>query len=154
MAESDAASRIEIGDVPVPVISVFSSCPVLFLWLDVRFVTSLIRPSAGFTPFASLVSFALPHTRSGRGSFCHSLFPSLGSRTSEEPSQEGKTNRNQEETKMNTEIQEQLNQLALKRSIPFCYGCYREAPKDKCLYCGSDDFMRLLPGVGCEYGLC
>ena len=53
---------------------------------------------------------------------------------------------------MNTEIQEQLNQLALKRSIPFCYGCYKEAPTGRCESCGSDDNMRLLRGIGCEYG--
>ena len=53
---------------------------------------------------------------------------------------------------MNTEIQEQLNQLALKRSIPFCYSCYKEAPTSRCESCGSDDNMRLLRGIGCEYG--
>lgn len=53
---------------------------------------------------------------------------------------------------MNHEIREQLKELALKRSIPFCYGCYQEAPEGKCRACGSDDLMRLLPGVGCEYG--
>lgn len=53
---------------------------------------------------------------------------------------------------MNTEIQEQLTKLALKKSIPFCYGCYQEAPTGRCESCGSDDLMRLLPGVGCEYG--
>lgn len=53
---------------------------------------------------------------------------------------------------MNHEIHEQLKQLALKRSIPFCYSCYKEAPKGRCHDCGSDDLMRLLPGDGCEYG--
>lgn len=53
---------------------------------------------------------------------------------------------------MNDEIQQQLQQLALKRSIPFCYGCYKEAPTGRCNSCGSDDLMRLLPEVGCEYG--
>ena len=51
-----------------------------------------------------------------------------------------------------SEINEQLEQLALKRSIPFCYGCYKEAPTGRCAPCGSDDLMRLLPGEGCEYG--
>jgi len=45
---------------------------------------------------------------------------------------------------MNNEIFEQLKELAFKRSIPFCYSC--------CKVCGSDDLMRLVPGVGCEYG--
>lgn len=53
---------------------------------------------------------------------------------------------------MNNEIFEQLNILAFKRSIPFCYGCYKEAPTGCCKVCGSDDLMRLVPGVGCEYG--
>jgi hypothetical protein len=43
-------------------------------------------------------------------------------------------------------------ELAFKRTIPFCYGCYKEAPTGKCAECGSDDLMRLLPGVGVEYG--
>ncbi len=53
---------------------------------------------------------------------------------------------------MNNEIFEQLNKLAIKRSIPFCYGCYKEAQNGRCKVCGSDDLMRLVPGVGCEYG--
>jgi hypothetical protein len=53
---------------------------------------------------------------------------------------------------MNSEIKEQLQKLALQRSIPFCYGCYSEAPTGTCKTCGSDDLMRLLQGVGCEYG--
>lgn len=53
---------------------------------------------------------------------------------------------------MNQEIHEQLKQLAFKRSIPFCYSCYKEAPTGSCKTCGSDDLMRLLPEVGCEYG--
>ncbi|OYZ24296.1 MAG: hypothetical protein B7Y39_01185 [Bdellovibrio sp. 28-41-41] len=53
---------------------------------------------------------------------------------------------------MNNEIFEQLKELAFKRSIPFCYSCYKEAPTGLCKVCGSDDLMRLVPGVGCEYG--
>lgn len=53
---------------------------------------------------------------------------------------------------MNQEIHEQLKQLAFKRSILFCYSCYKEAPTGCCKTCGSDDLMRLLPTVGCEYG--
>jgi len=53
---------------------------------------------------------------------------------------------------MNTEIQEQLQKLALKRSLPFCYNDYIECPDGRCPKCGSDDNMRLLPGVACEYG--
>lgn len=53
---------------------------------------------------------------------------------------------------MKTEIQNQLHQLALKRSTPFCYSCYKAAPSGCCNTCGSDDLMRLVEGVGCEYG--
>lgn len=53
---------------------------------------------------------------------------------------------------MKTEIQKQLEAIAFKRSIPFCYGDYIECPTGRCSKCGSDDLMRLVPGVGCEYG--
>lgn len=53
---------------------------------------------------------------------------------------------------MNTEIQKQLHELALKKSKPFCYHCYKVAPTGRCSTCSSDDLMRLLPEVGCEYG--
>lgn len=52
---------------------------------------------------------------------------------------------------MSTEIQNQLHQLALKRSAPFCYSCYRKAPTGTCEICGSDDLMRETEN-GCEYG--
>lgn len=54
---------------------------------------------------------------------------------------------------MNSELQQQLRNLALKRTIPFCYSCYQQAPSGVCNSCHSDDLMRLLPGHGCEYGL-
>lgn len=53
---------------------------------------------------------------------------------------------------MKTEIQEKLEQLAFKRTIPFCYGCYTKAPKGVCPTCLSDDLMRHLDGVGVEWG--
>lgn len=53
---------------------------------------------------------------------------------------------------MNTELKEKLTQLAFNRSIPFCYGCYYECSTGRCEKCGSDDLMRLVKGVGCEYG--
>jgi hypothetical protein len=55
---------------------------------------------------------------------------------------------------MNTEIQTKLDQLALKRSVAFCYQCYRQAPTGRCVTCGSDDLMREMAGVGCEWVLC
>lgn len=54
---------------------------------------------------------------------------------------------------MNSELQQQLRNLALKRTIPFCYSCYQQAPTGVCKSCHSDDLIRLLPGHGCEYGL-
>ncbi len=53
---------------------------------------------------------------------------------------------------MNEQLMEKLRKLAFKKTIPFCYSCYSEAPTGVCSACGSDDLMRLLPGVGCEYG--
>ena len=53
---------------------------------------------------------------------------------------------------MKNEIQQKLEQIAFNRSIPFCYGCYKEARTGCCKFCGSDDLMRLLPEVGCEFG--
>ena len=53
---------------------------------------------------------------------------------------------------MKTEIETKLEELALKKTIPFCYGCYKDAPTGQCLTCGSDDLMRHMPSVGVEYG--
>lgn len=53
---------------------------------------------------------------------------------------------------MITDIQAKLHDLALKRSMPFCYNDYIECLEGCCPKCGSDDLMRMLPGVGCEYG--
>lgn len=54
---------------------------------------------------------------------------------------------------MNTEIYQKLTELALQRSKPFCYHCYKVAPTGICKICQSDDLMRLVDGVGCEYGI-
>ena len=51
-----------------------------------------------------------------------------------------------------TDLVKRLEKIAYQESKPFCYGCYREAPTGRCIVCGSDDLMRLLPQVGCEYG--
>lgn len=53
---------------------------------------------------------------------------------------------------MNTEILNQLEEIAFKKTVPFCYNDYIECPTGRCPQCGSDDLMRLLPGNGCEYG--
>lgn len=53
---------------------------------------------------------------------------------------------------MNSELKEKLTQLAFNRSTPFCYNCYHKCPSGCCESCGSDDLMRSVDGVGCEYG--
>lgn len=53
---------------------------------------------------------------------------------------------------MKSEIQQKLEQLAYKRTTPFCYGCYIKASKGVCPHCHSDDLMRHLDGVGVEWG--
>lgn len=53
---------------------------------------------------------------------------------------------------MKTEIQQKLEQLAFQRTTAFCYSCYIKAPNGICPQCHSDDLMRHLDGVGCEYG--
>ena len=52
----------------------------------------------------------------------------------------------------NPELYEQIEKIAHKRTIPFCYLCYIDAPSGRCVRCGTDDLMRHLPGVGVEYG--
>ena len=50
-------------------------------------------------------------------------------------------------------ITKQLEALAFQVSKPFCYLCYREVKTSHCPKCGTDDFKRLLEGVGVEYGI-
>ncbi|MBK9321672.1 MAG: hypothetical protein IPM97_01730 [Bdellovibrionaceae bacterium] len=52
---------------------------------------------------------------------------------------------------MNSEIYKKLTEIAFKKSKPFCYHCYEVAPTGTCSKCHSDDLMRLVDGVGCEY---
>lgn len=51
------------------------------------------------------------------------------------------------------ELTKRLEAVAWKKSKPFCYGCYKEAPTGRCVSCSSDDLMRLVDGVGVEYGI-
>lgn len=51
------------------------------------------------------------------------------------------------------ELQKRLEAVAWKKSKPFCYGCYKEAPTGRCMGCFSDDLMRLVDGVGVEWGI-
>ncbi|MDZ4661478.1 MAG: hypothetical protein SGJ18_07630 [Pseudomonadota bacterium] len=53
---------------------------------------------------------------------------------------------------MKNQFTVRLKKIAELKSKPFCYSCYTEAPSGRCVQCGSDDLMRLLPSVGCEYG--
>ncbi|MDG6220418.1 MAG: hypothetical protein QCI38_03095 [Candidatus Thermoplasmatota archaeon] len=50
------------------------------------------------------------------------------------------------------ELYEKLEKIADKRTMPFCYLCYVDAPGGRCARCGTDDLMRHLSGVGVEYG--
>lgn len=52
-----------------------------------------------------------------------------------------------------TELLKRLEKLAYKRTTPFCYQCYAQAPSGRCVRCGSDDLMRELAGEGVEYGV-
>lgn len=52
-----------------------------------------------------------------------------------------------------SDIQSRLRALAFAKTKPFCYHCYTEAPTGRCARCHSDDLMRLLPGVGPEWGI-
>lgn len=54
---------------------------------------------------------------------------------------------------MKSEIQQKIEQLAYKRTTPFCYGCYVKAPKGVCPECQSDDLMRHMDGVGCDWSI-
>ncbi len=53
---------------------------------------------------------------------------------------------------MNSELKTKLEKLALQKSKPFCYSCYKACPTGVCSTCHSDDLMRLTSS-GCEYGL-
>jgi hypothetical protein len=64
-----------------------------------------------------------------------------------------KNENNHKEIAMNIkEINIQLKELAYKKAVPFCYGCYMKSPTGACKHCGSDDLMLCLDGVGVEYG--
>lgn len=57
---------------------------------------------------------------------------------------------------MNTEKEvflKRLEAVAYKKSMSFCYTCYVDAPTGWCATCGSDDLMRIVHGVACEYGI-
>lgn len=87
-----------------------------------------------------------------RGGFVNSLTlfpPRLPELLAKEASIKRKQHKGAE---MNNEIYKQLTDLAFKKSKPFCYQCYKEAPTGVCSSCHSDDLMRLVDGVGCEYG--
>jgi hypothetical protein len=51
------------------------------------------------------------------------------------------------------DINARLEKLAFKKTVPFCYSCYRKAPTGRCERCGSDDLMRELSGDGVEWGV-
>jgi hypothetical protein len=49
-------------------------------------------------------------------------------------------------TTHNIEIQKRLENLAYKKTTPFCSGCYVPALSGVCELCGSDDLQRNLAG--------
>lgn len=53
---------------------------------------------------------------------------------------------------MNIEIQKQLEELAIRRSTPFCYTDYIKCPTGRCHICGSDDLMKITAEDGPEFG--
>lgn len=53
---------------------------------------------------------------------------------------------------MKSEILLQLEQLAFRKSEAFCYSCYKPVMTSHCPTCGSDDFARMLIGVGVDFG--
>lgn len=54
---------------------------------------------------------------------------------------------------MTSKVSADLLRVAESHSKLFCYNCYEPALTGRCDQCGSDDLMRLVPGVGVEYGL-
>lgn len=51
------------------------------------------------------------------------------------------------------DFRSELLKAAEKHSQPFCFSCYVPALSGRCEKCGSDDLMRLVPGVGVEWGM-
>lgn len=45
-----------------------------------------------------------------------------------------------------------LRKIALEETIPFCGNCQKPVLIDRCELCGSEDLMRLIDGVGSDYG--
>ena len=54
---------------------------------------------------------------------------------------------------MKNEIQEKLESIALKRTIPYCSSDHIKCPTGRCPKCFSDDLMKLHPGHGLDWGL-
>ena len=51
------------------------------------------------------------------------------------------------------QLTKRLEALAWKRTKSFCYSCYKEVTSSHCPTCLSDDFARLLPGEGVDFGI-
>lgn len=54
---------------------------------------------------------------------------------------------------MKSEIQQNIEQLAYKRTTAFCYSCYIKAPTGVCPQCHSDDLCRHMDRVGCDWSI-
>jgi hypothetical protein len=61
-------------------------------------------------------------------------------------------NYNQGYKMINLDLQKRLEKIAYQKTSAFCYSCYKVAPTGICSDCHSDDTMRIMDGVGCEYG--
>jgi len=51
------------------------------------------------------------------------------------------------------DLKKKLEAIAFKKSKPFCYSCYKEAPSGRCASCHSDDLMRITDDDGPEFGI-
>ena len=49
--------------------------------------------------------------------------------------------------------QEEIKEIAIQKSQPYCYQCSIIVNQKYCPSCNTDDLMRVVPGVGNEYGI-
>jgi hypothetical protein len=76
----------------------------------------------------------------------------FGSSAVVEGAQKGDRTTSKKRNLMSDEIQKQLEELACKRSTPFCYYDYIKCPSGRCTKCNSDDLMKITLDDGPEYG--
>lgn len=54
---------------------------------------------------------------------------------------------------MKDHIIARLTRIAYSVTTPYCYGCGTHALTGRCSRCGSDDLMRFMNLVGCDWGV-